>query len=255
MKSDLLVAHTIHRFIAISECKELLFCQVTRELDRKSNPVIVIDCPSPSSHKVLEEEEITAVLQSLWRQTHLLVESARLLGLSDRVILKRRGHLFGSTSSLKNNQGDKAMRLQTLTNTCTYGELLLKVATAEYPTFISEVSKNWHWGQPQRIILTSADVTSFSGRKAPNWHGDDVTLLYEREVFQAMYEDLFREMETSPARAVLRDYVYRSYTVDTSREFLCRDKEHEYNSDIEIVYINDLDILVRICSCKERRPV
>ena len=55
--------------------------------------------------------------------------------------------------------------------------------------------------------------------------------------------------------AIIRDYEYRSYTADPSRDFLCRHQEHEYNSDFEIMYLEDLDMIVRICYCKERRAI
>ena len=141
-------------------------------------------------------------------------------------------------------------------NGCSYQQLLLKVANAQHPTFVVEMPKGWHWGQPQRVILTSAQVTGFSGRKAPNWHGDDVTLLYDRSELERIHSTLMQELEQTPGHiAQLNNFEYESYTVANDRESLFRDQKARYSSDLEVMYIPDLDMIVRVCYCKHREII
>lgn len=158
--------------------------------------------------------------------------------------LQRRNDRFMSNKSLAQVRRD-----------CTYRELLNKIANTEYPAFVVEMPQNWHWGQPQRCLLTSAQVTNFSGRKSLNWHGDDVTLLYDRPEFEKLYDRLLREFDstTGDRIAYIKDIEYRSYTVASDRQSLAKGQEAEYVSDVEILRIPELEMVVRVCYCKERR--
>lgn len=259
LKSELLAAQAISIFASVSENSEYLkFCEVKRGWGKSQEEIVlIINCPSVE-YRHLAQKESKRIIQRLWEQRHILVASAALLGLSERLIFKLRGCLFGSASSQNPiiEGCTPKMILASTANSCSYGDLLIDIANSKYPAFVVEVPQRWHWGQPQKCFLTSTQVSSFSGRKAPKWHGDDVTLLYDRQVFEKMHDNLTREFESNGgSKIILRDYEYRSYTVDPSREQLCRDREHEYQSDIEMRYLQDLDMLVRICYCKERRPL
>jgi hypothetical protein len=248
MSQSALTLQAIKNLISLSECQELLeFCDIWREQQEDGEVALIVDCSQTSN------------LDKLWEQRHFILDSATLLGLTGRLIFKRRGFLFGSVSSPSIYEGVQPnMILPTTTaNSCKYADLLRIALNSDYPAYFVEIPHNWHWGQPQRCILTSSQVTDFSGRIAPRWHGDDVTLLFDRPEFEKRHEALMKEISTAPEgqRTILRDYEYRSYTVDPTRDLLCRAEERLYNADIEITQVEDLNLLVYICYCKERQPI
>ncbi|HAX75755.1 MAG TPA: hypothetical protein DCY88_07950 [Cyanobacteria bacterium UBA11372] len=243
-------------FVSTSECQELALCSIYKTQEHQDS--LVIDCPKAGVN--FDDVALENLVYKLWQQRDLLLGAARLLGLSKKIILKVKGCFYGQ-ASLDNYPiswwVQPRMILPRTATKYSYKDLLQIVATSEYPTFVTELPKNWHWGQPVPVILASAEVTNFSGRHAPKWHSKDITILYDRSVFEKQYQDLMIELSNNPGqtRATLKDYVYRSYTVDQGRESLCRDIEMEYSSDLEIMYLDDLDIIVRICYCKDRRPI
>jgi hypothetical protein len=70
-----------------------------------------------------------------------------------------------------------------------------------------------------------------------------------------MHDRMMQTLAETPAGEIARlnNFEYRSYTVAADRESLAKDQEAEYQSDIEILYIPDLDTIVRVCYCKHRR--
>lgn len=238
-------SQALNYFVALCECQELVTCEIYRE-ESETGVVLVIDCPSKP------------IAQKLWSERSLLVSSAHLLGLAERLILKMKGHRYGTASSSINSNGDEPMITTTSTKSgCQYQDLLLSVAHSKFPTFVIEIPKNWQWGVPQHVVLTSSQVTSFSGRTAPRWHKEDVTILYEKQEFERIHSDLMRELSnnTDTMRASISDYDYHSYTVDSSRESLTAKEKQLYVSDLEIMYLQDIDMLVRVCHCKQRQPL
>ncbi|MBD2570020.1 hypothetical protein [Anabaena lutea] len=235
----------VNTITAKSKCEYLKLCNIYFE-QRKSELCLVIDCPGD-------------VIDKVWEYKHKILSAAFLLGFNKKLILKREGSIYASASSRFSieevKEGLMHLSAETITKGLVFNDLLLFVANSQYPTFVTEVPRNWHWGQPQRLVLTNSQVTNFSGVKSTKLHGEDMTLLYDRVIFERQMSILTREFEKSPKENIVKDYAYTSYTIDKFRQSLCRDSEHEYNADFKMIYIEDLDMIARVCCCKDRRPV
>lgn len=220
---------------------------------RRNTGLIPSNCRlSMNSGELILEVGESSIAEKLWRNQQNLLSHATITRFT---ILCGAEHYSASLETItRRNTRSMQKSLAQIERGCSYRELLNKIASTEYPAFVVEMPQNWHWGQPQRCLLTSAQVTGFSGRKAPNWHGDDVTLLYDREEFERLHNSLMREFESTPSdrTTFISNIEYRSYTVASDRESLAKGQEAEYRSDIEVLYIPDLETIVRVCYCKER---
>jgi hypothetical protein len=221
---------------------------------RRNTGLIPSNCRlSMRSGELILETGESSIAEKLWRDQQNLLSHATIT----RFTILCGAERYSASLETINRRNARSMNksLTQIERGCTYQELLTKVANTQYPAFVVEMPRNWHWGQPQRCLLTSAQVTGFSGRKAPNWHGDDVTLLYDRQEFERLHNRLMHEFDQTPRdrTALVSDIEYRSYTVASDRESLAKGQEAEYRSDIEVLYIPDLETIVRVCYCKERR--
>lgn len=196
----------------------------------------------------------------IWLERNKLAEAVGRLEIAQRIILKMRGCLFGSFPSIKTNSSTDMNTIVSVINKnghYTYGNVLKQIAKSEYPVFVTEIPQDWHWGQPLPCILTSSQVSKFSGRVAPKWHGDDVTLLYDKQDFEKQYDILMTAFHSRSNKdepyVLVPNVEYRSYTVDKNRKSLTRETLCEYNSDFEVIWLEDIEMLVRVCYCKDRR--
>ncbi|QSJ14585.1 hypothetical protein JYQ62_22055 [Nostoc sp. UHCC 0702] len=243
INEKLLTPRFFELILQISKLYQLEFCQFY--LERKnSDIVLVVDCPK-------------YFVDNIWENRHKILSAASKLGLKKKLIIKKQGEIFGVASSpLSVNEIKEKLMFSTAFDKFTYNDLLIKVANSQYPTFVTEVPKGWHWGQPQNLILTNSQVAPFSGVKPVKLHGQDVTLLYDQHVFEKQMSVLTKDFEiTNQGYNFVEDYSYISYTIDKSRQSLCRDIAHEYNADFELIYLRDMETVVRVCYCKERRPL
>lgn len=137
-----------------------------------------------------------------------------------------------------------------------YPELLDIVRFSDYPTYVTVLPKSWEWEMPIRCVLTSEKVAQYAGRTPVDFHGSDISLLYDKDDLEKQIAILMREFERNNQNPVkISDLTYMTYLSDPTRKTLQKDpsRRYEYNADFEIQYIHNIGI-VRICHCKERRP-
>jgi hypothetical protein len=224
---------------------------------RESADLIPENCTPAVRHGelILKCDDATTA-KSLWREQQKLLKHATINRFT---VLSETSCRSVSVEAIQRRSRNPSMNNLALNveNGCSYQNLLRKIANSEYPAFVIEVPKGWHWGQPQRCILASAQVTKFSGRRSPDWHGDDVTLLYDRPDFEWLHDRLMRELDTTAPGQVaqIKDLEYQSYTVASDRTSLFRGQKAHYNSDFEMLFIPELDMIVRVCYCKHREII
>lgn len=246
MQSQQLNQQSLTWFRNLAEVPELNFCEIAREF-RKGELFLIIDCPGRE------------IASAVWRQKNYLLSTAHLLNLAKRIIISNRGKFFTIVSSVRYLGSTSNINMITESSQkigCSYLDLLAKVYQAEVPTYVMEMPGNWHWGQPQKILLTSAQVTSFSGKPAPKLHNEDVTLLYDRVDLERLNESLIREFEANPdGKASLKDVDFLSYTIDRDRESFARGEKMRYVADFEVLWVRDLNLTVRVSQCKLREAL
>lgn len=137
-----------------------------------------------------------------------------------------------------------------------YPELLDIVRYSDYPTYVTLLPVDWEWEMPIKCVLTSDKVFQFAQRTPLDFHGADISLLYDKSDLEKQIGITMREFErnnSNPTKIV--DLEYTTYLSDPSRKTPQKDpcRRYEYVADFEIQFIKGIG-LVRICHCKERRP-
>jgi len=164
-------------------------------------------------------------------------------------------------SSLAFNIKELAEILKSLINS---QGLLIKLGEDEFD-FISLTAKRpkmittpmqWEWKIPIKCVLTSKKVLQHTNRTPLDFHGADISILYDKSDLEKQIATLMREFwrnNGNPTR--INDLEYTTYLSDLTQKSLQKDpyKRYEYNADFEIQFIEGIG-LIRICHCKSRRP-
>lgn len=137
-----------------------------------------------------------------------------------------------------------------------YPELLDLVRYSLFPTYVSVLPPAWEWEKPIRCVLTSDRVREYSTRCPLDFHGTDLSLLYDKKDMEQQINILMREFDRNNCNPTkISDVTYFTYLSDPERKSIQKDpiRRYEYNADFEIQYIDGIGLL-RICHCKDRRP-
>jgi len=137
-----------------------------------------------------------------------------------------------------------------------YSELLDIARFSEFPTYITLLPMQWEWKMPIKCVLTSKKVLQHTNRTPLDFHGADISILYDKSDLEKQIAILIREFwrnNGNPTR--INDLEYTTYLSDPTQKSLQKDpyKRYEYNADFEIQFIEGIG-LIRICHCKSRRP-
>lgn len=191
-----------------------------------------------------------------------IAQAAKLSGWTTGVILKVNGEILNAIPIHK-FFSDYNMEIIASTRELapSYQELLEIACNSSpnYATYITVIPSRlgrsiWEWGKPVKCILTSDGVKNFSSRLPFNFHGKDVTLLYDKLEMERQMTILTRELERSPKqRIIIKDFQYETYLSDKDCEDIRKDpsQKYSYNADFEMMNVEGLGI-IRICHCKER---
>lgn len=202
---------------------------------------IIVSCLNEASASFLafNIKELAGILRSLTN--------------CQRLIIELMGDKFDSIS-LTSNQS-KTMIASNTKQIVDYPELLDIVKFSEFPTYVTLLPKSWEWEIPIKCVLTSDKVRQYSSRAPIDFHGADISLLYDKNDLERQIAILMREFERNNKNPTkINDLEYITYLSDPTRKILQKDicRRYEYNADFEIQYIEGIG-LIRICHCKSRR--